>query len=294
MNQPRKIAIIGGSGLYTIDGIEEQREHTVDTPFGPPSDLISSGILHGTEVYFLPRHGKGHRLTPSEINYRANIFALKSLGVEWCISVSAVGSLIEEYAPGDVVIPDQVIDRTRGRTSTFFGDGVAAHIGFADPFCPTLSTCLYESASKAGAQHDFTTHRGGTYICMEGPAFSTRAESELYRSWGARLIGMTALPEAKLAREAEIAYGTLALVTDYDCWRQGEDAVEVAHIIETMKRNTEHAKLIVSDVVARLKSIAPSELASAALATAFITAPGAVSTETRSKLAPIIGKYFSS
>jgi 5'-methylthioadenosine phosphorylase len=292
MSSKKKIAIIGGSGLYQIDGLENVREKRVSTPFGAPSDAIVTGVLHNTELFFLPRHGRGHRLLPSEINYRANVFALKSLGAEWCISVSAVGSLIEEYAPGDIVIPDQIIDRTRGRSSSFFGDGIAAHISFAEPFCPTLSTCLFETACAVGASREFKTHIGGTYICMEGPAFSTRAESELYRSWGAKLIGMTAIPEAKLTREAEMSYATLALVTDYDCWKQGEDAVEVSHILETMRRNTDNARVVVSDVVAALGSLAPSPLASEALATAFITSPESIPEETRQRLAPLVTKYL--
>src|SRR5512136_2025139 len=240
-----KIGVIGGSGLYQIDGLSDLRETKIETPFGEPSDLIVTGTLQGVPIAFLPRHGKGHRISPSELPVRANIFALKSLGVERIVSVSAVGSLKENIHPMDLVIPDQIIDRTRGRASTFFGRGLVAHIGFAEPFCPHLSQILGDTAEEMGAN----LHRGGTCIVMEGPAFSTKAESFLYRSWGASIIGMTAVPEAKLAREAEICYATLAFVTDYDRWHVSAEPVSVEMVVANLMKSAETAKKIVKSAV---------------------------------------------
>ncbi|MDP2952445.1 MAG: S-methyl-5'-thioadenosine phosphorylase, partial [Chloroflexota bacterium] len=235
-----RIGVIGGSGLYEMEGLADIEEARVKTPFGDPSDTIVVGTLEGTRVAFLPRHGRGHRISPTRLPARANIYALKSLGVEWVISVSAVGSLKEEIRPLDLVVPDQLIDRTRSRVNSFFEDGPVVHVGFADPFCPVLSRSLYEAAREAGAR----VHRGGTYVVMEGPLFSTRAESDLYRSWGASVIGMTALPEAKLAREAEICYATLACATDYDCWREGHESVTIEMVIANLTQNVATAKQI--------------------------------------------------
>src|SRR5512141_2310634 len=230
------IGVIGGSGLYEMEGMTDIAHVTVNTPFGNPSDEYVTGTLEGVRMVFLPRHGKGHRLLPSEVNYRANIYGMKSLGVQRIISVSAVGSMKEEIVPGHIVIPDQFIDRTKGiRKDTFFGNGIVGHVQFADPVCADLSAVLFEAAREAGA----TVHRGGAYVCMEGPAFSTRAESHLYRSWGGDVIGMTNLQEAKLAREAEICYATLAMATDYDCWHLEEEAVTVEAVIARLSQNAE-------------------------------------------------------
>jgi 5'-methylthioadenosine phosphorylase len=282
-----KIAIIGGSGLYEIDGLTEIEEVNVKTPFGDPSDNITTGILEGTRVAFLPRHGKGHRISPTELPVRANIYALKSLGVEWIISVSAVGSLKDGIHPLDLVIPDQLIDRTKNRVNTFFGDGVVAHVGFAEPFCPVLRHILYEKASEAGA----TVHNEGTYIVMEGPLFSTRAESFLYRSWGASVIGMTASPEAKLAREAEICYATLACVTDYDCWHDGHEDVTIDMVIENLNRNTEMAKKFLKMVVKDIPINRECQCA-IALKDAIITAPEMIPAKKKEDLSLLIGKYI--
>ncbi|MBI2868031.1 MAG: S-methyl-5'-thioadenosine phosphorylase [Chloroflexi bacterium] len=287
MDQAR-IGVIGGSGLYNIEGLKDVREVRVRTPFGDPSDTITVGVLEGEGVAFLPRHGRGHRLTPTEIPARANIFALKSLGVEWVISISAVGSLKEEIRPLDLVVPDQLIDRTRGRSSTFFGGGVVAHVGFAHPFCPVLSGVLGDCAEGTGA----TVHRGGTYVVMEGPAFSTLAESNLYRSWGASVIGMTALPEAKLAREAELCYATIACSTDYDCWYPDHDHVTVEMVVSNLLKNAERAKSIVRSAVRRLPKQRACMCASA-LSSAIITDPAAIPPQTKRDLAPIIGKYIT-
>ena len=243
-----EIAFIGGSGLYDIDGLTDAEQVIIDTPFGQPSDAVTVGTLEGRRVAFLARHGKGHRHLPSEIPFRANIYALKLLGVKRIISVSAVGSLQEGIAPLDMVVPDQIIDRTRGRVSTFFGDGVAAHVGFADPFCPELRRALVETARN----RPVTVHDGGVYVVMEGPQFSTRAESNLYRSWEASIIGMTALPEAKLAREAEICYATLALVTDYDVWHQSEAEVSVDLVVANLMKNVETTQSLLPDLSARV------------------------------------------
>ena len=282
------VGIIGGSGLYQMDGLTDTRELVLDTPFGSPSDSVIVGSLEGVQVAFLPRHGKGHRIMPTHMPAHANIYALKTLGVEMIISVSAVGSLKEELRPLDIVIPDQLIDRTRQRSSTFFGDGIVAHVGFADPFCPVLSGVLHRSAQAVGA----TVHRGGTCVVMEGPAFSTRAESFMYRSWGADIIGMTALPEAKLAREAEICYATLACITDYDCWHESEEDVTVEMVVANLSKNVATSK----DILRSILSDIPSRkdcLCSDALKDSIITSPDRVPSETRERLQPIVGKYLN-
>jgi 5'-methylthioadenosine phosphorylase len=283
-----QVGIIGGSGLYEMDGVTGAREIAVETPFGAPSDRIVLGTLEGRTVAFLPRHGRGHRLSPSEINFRANIFALKTLGVERILSVSAVGSLKEKYAPLHMVIPDQFVDRTFQRVSTFFGRGLVAHVAFAHPFCADLGRLLGEAARTAGA----TVHEGGTYICIEGPQFSTRAESELYRSWGMDIIGMTNLQEARLAREAEICYSTLAMVTDYDCWHPDHDAVTVDQIIHNLVTNAAAAQSVLRAVVKTVpEGLRGCECASA-LSHALITAPEVIPPQVKHDLAPIIGKYI--
>jgi 5'-methylthioadenosine phosphorylase len=281
------IGIIGGSGLYDMAEVTDRSEVTLTTPFGDPSGPYLLGTLRGRRVAFLARHGAGHRLLPSELNFRANIFGMKMLGVQYILSASAVGSLKEECKPLDIVIPDQFIDRTRGRISTFFGRGLAAHVGFAHPFCKPLSAIAIESGRKAGA----TIHAGGTYVCMEGPQFSTLAESQLYRSWGGTIIGMTNLQEAKLAREAEICYSTIALVTDYDCWHPDHDHVTVEMIIANLTQNAKTAQQIIANAVERLPFERTCECA-AALKFALITRPDAVNPETARALAPIVGKYL--
>ncbi len=286
-----KIGVIGGSGLYQMDGLENVREITVETPFGHPSDAFIVGTLDGVQVAFLARHGRGHRLMPTELPFRANIYALKMLGVEFIVSVSAVGSLKEEHKPLDVVIPDQFFDRTRARAqeSTFFGDGIVGHVTFADPVCKYLSDIIEEAGKELG---DVEIHRGGTYLCMEGPAFSTRAESNVYRSWGMDIIGMTNLQEAKLAREAEMSYATLAMVTDYDCWHEAHDAVTIDMVIGYLNRNVSVAQRIILNAVKRL---AAGELTSpfdGALKHAVMTRPDLVFPDTRRRLAAIIGKYL--
>ena len=284
-----KIGIIGGSGLYDMAEVTDRKEVTLDTPFGPPSGPYVLGTLRGQRVAFLARHGAGHRLLPSELNFRANIFGLKLLGVDYILSASAVGSLREEYKPLDIAIPDQFIDRTKGRISTFFGRGLAAHVGFAHPFCKVLSDVAYESGVSAGA----TIHKGGTYVCMEGPQFSTLAESNLYRSWGAAIIGMTNLQEAKLAREAEICYTTIALVTDYDCWHPEHNHVTVDMIIANLTQNAKTAQQIIAAAVERLPYVRTCECASA-LKFALITRPDAIPSSVKKELAPMIGKYVGS
>ena len=281
-----KIGIIGGSGLYDMAEVTDRKEVTLETPFGPPSGPYVLGTLRGQRVAFLARHGAGHRLLPSELNFRANVFGMKLLGVDYILSASAVGSLREEYKPLDIAIPDQFIDRTKGRISTFFGRGLAAHVGFAHPFCKVLSDVAYESGLSAGA----TVHKGGTYVCMEGPQFSTLAESNLYRSWGAAIIGMTNLQEAKLAREAEICYTTIALVTDYDCWHPDHDHVTVDMIIANLTQNAKTAQQIIAAAVERLPYARTCECASA-LKFALITRPDAIPASVKQELAPIIGKY---
>ncbi|HXW05043.1 MAG TPA: S-methyl-5'-thioadenosine phosphorylase [Vicinamibacterales bacterium] len=281
------VGIIGGSGLYEMSELTDREERAVATPFGDPSAPFVVGTLRGRRVAFLARHGVGHRLLPSELNFRANIYALKTLGVEYILSASAVGSLKEEYRPLDLVIPDQFLDRTRGRVSTFFGRGLVAHVGFAHPFCPTLSDLAFQAGQAAGA----TVHRGGTYVCMEGPQFSTLAESRLYRSWGMDIIGMTNLQEAKLAREAEICYTTIALVTDYDCWHPEHEHVTVDMIVANLVQNAKTAQQVIAAAVEQL----PFERACGcadALKYAIITRPEAVPPAVREELRPIVGKYL--
>ena len=281
-----KIGVIGGSGLYQIDGLSDIRETKVETPFGDPSDLIMTGTLQGVPIAFLPRHGKGHRISPSELPCRANIFALKSLGVERIISISAVGSLKEDIHPLDLVIPDQVIDRTKARVSTFFGRGLVAHIGFAEPFCPHLSQILYETAKELRTK----VHSGGTCVVMEGPAFSTKAESQLYRSWGASIVGMTALPEAKLAREAEICYATMAFVTDFDCWHESAEPVSVEMVVANLMRNAETAKSILRAAIAAAAEKRSCQCGTA-LRDAIITSREHIPANLKRELAPLIRKY---
>ena len=283
-----QIGIIGGSGLYDMAEVTGRKEVTVKTPFGEPSGAYVIGTLRGKRVAFLSRHGAGHRISPSELNFRANIFGMKLLGVEYILSASAVGSLKQEYKPLDIVIPDQFIDRTRGRVSTFFGRGLVGHVAFAHPFCKTLSEVALGSGKAAGA----TIHQGGTYVCMEGPQFSTLAESKLYRSWGADIIGMTNLQEAKLAREAEICYTTIALVTDYDCWHPDHDSVTVEMIIANLTQNAQTAQQIIAGAVDRLPFSRTCECASA-LKYALITRPDVIPEETARELAPIVGKYLA-
>jgi 5'-methylthioadenosine phosphorylase len=281
------IGVIGGSGLYQMPGLEGVRAVEVKTPFGKPSDKLIRGRLGKTELVFLPRHGQGHRWLPTEVNFRANTFAMKKLGVERIISVSAVGSLRQEIAPGHVVIPDQFIDRTTLRPSTFFGRGLVAHVSLADPFCKDLSAILAAAANSEGAK----VHAGGTYLCMEGPQFSTRAESHLYRNWGAHVIGMTNLQEAKLAREAEICFGTLALATDYDCWNQAAGDVEIDHVLAVLKQNVDLAQRTIRRAVTELSSARCCACASA-LKDAIITERARIPKKLRAELRPIIGKYL--
>ena len=281
------IGIIGGSGLYDMADVTDRTDVTLTTPFGDPSGPYVLGTLRGKRVAFLARHGAGHRLLPSELNFRANIFGMKMLGVEYILSASAVGSLKEEYKPLDIVIPDQFIDRTKGRISTFFGRGLAAHVGFAHPFCKRLSRLV----SASGQASEATVHVGGTYVCMEGPQFSTLAESKLYRSWGADIIGMTNLQEAKLAREAEICYSTIALVTDYDCWHPDHDHVTVEMVIANLMQNAKTAQHIIANAVEGLPYERTCECASA-LKYALITRPDAIPPQVRQDLAPLVGKYL--
>src|SRR6476619_1691060 len=285
--QRAQIGIIGGSGLYDMAEVTDREVRTVATPFGEPSGPYLLGTLRGKRVAFLARHGAGHRVSPSELNFRANIFGLKTLGVEYILSASAVGSLKEEYRPADIVIPDQFFDRTKGRPSSFFGRGLVGHVGFAHPFCKILSGIAYESGHKAGA----TMHRGGTYVCMEGPQFSTLSESRLYRSWGMDIIGMTNLQEAKLAREAEICYTTIALVTDYDCWHPEHDQVTVEMIIANLTQNARMAQQVIASALERLPYERTCECASA-LKYAIITRPEAIPAATKRKLGPLVGKYL--
>lgn len=287
------VAIIGGTGLYELEGLHQIEELIVETPFGRPSSAIISGELEGVRLLFLSRHGRGHLYLPSEINYRANIFALKELGAQWCISVSAVGSLKEEFKPGDVVIPDQYIDRTKSRPSTFFGSGIAVHVPFADPVCPVLRRCLYRAAGSCVESSERSVMQEGCYVCMEGPAFSTRAESNWHRSWGADLIGMTALPEAKLAREAELSYATLAMVTDYDCWRSRDADVDITDILDTMQKNVAFAKQVIGSIVPQLADEEQPEAVANALACSIITSPELIEPELKQRLAPLLGKYLS-
>lgn len=283
------IGIIGGSGLYKMAGLEDVKEVAVNTPFGKPSDAFVIGQLDGQRVAFLPRHGRGHRIMPSEIPFRANIYGMKMLGVERILSASAVGSLREEHKPLDIVIPDQFIDRTRNRVSTFFGDGIVAHVGFGDPVCTELCDVVERAATPLDG---FEVHRGGTYVCMEGPAFSTKAESHLYRSWGADIIGMTNLQEAKLAREAEICYATIALVTDYDCWHEGHDSVTVEMVIENLARNSDNARRLIREAVKLLATGERRCGCGSALRYAIITQPEEISDAAKQRLSEIVGKYI--
>lgn len=285
-NQRARAAIIGGSGFYEMEGFSNVEEVRMDTPFGPTSDAIVIGSLDGIDVAFLPRHGLGHRILPSELPVQANIYALKTLGVEFILGISAVGSLREDIEPLHMVVPDQLIDRTRGRRSTFFGEGLVAHISLADPFCPILRTVLISSAREAGAE----VHAGGTYVVMEGPAFSTRAESHLYRSWGGDVIGMTALPEAKLAREAEICYAILACSTDYDCWHESEEDVTADLIVANLLQNVEVSRSAARTALGRLPATRECACGSA-LSNALITPMDLVPEHTKRKLDPIIGRY---
>ncbi|WP_009632981.1 S-methyl-5'-thioadenosine phosphorylase [Synechocystis sp. PCC 7509] len=286
-----KIGIIGGSGLYKMEALKDVEEVIVSTPFGSPSDAVIIGTLAGNSVAFLARHGRNHTLLPSEVPYRANIYAMKQLGVEYIISASAVGSLKAEAKPLDMVVPDQFIDRTKNRVSTFFGEGIVAHIAFADPVCSQLAKVLTDAIAALNLT-DVTLHRGGTYVCMEGPAFSTKAESHLYRSWDATVIGMTNLPEAKLAREAEIAYATLALVTDYDCWHPDHDSVTVEMVIANLQRNATNAQKVIQETVRRLSENPPHSEAHSALKYAILTQLDKVSQETKQKLELLLKKYM--
>lgn len=287
MTQSKKlIGVIGGSGVYEMVGLDDVREEKVDTPFGDPSDALIVGRLGDQPVAFLPRHGRGHRISPTELNFRANIHALKALGADAILSISAVGSLRERIEPGSVVVPDQFIDRTRGRVSTFFGDGVVAHVAFADPFCAPLSSLMVEAAREAGG----TVHEGGTYVCMEGPQFSTRAESNLYREWGGDVIGMTNLQEAKLAREAELCFSALAMATDYDCWR-GEEDVAIEDILAVLSANSELAKTTVGLVAGRIDPERTCTCRSA-LDNAIITDPACIPESRRAELSVVAGRVL--
>jgi 5'-methylthioadenosine phosphorylase len=286
-----KIGIIGGSGLYKMDALKDVEEVQIKTPFGSPSDALILGTLDETRVAFLARHGRNHHLLPTELPFRANIYAMKSLGVEYLISASAVGSLKEEAKPLDMVVPDQFIDRTQNRVSTFFGDGIVAHVAFGDPVCPQLAKVLADTVEDLNFS-DVTLHRGGTYVCMEGPAFSSKAESNLHRSWGATVIGMTNLPEAKLAREAEIAYATLALVTDYDCWHPDHDSVTVEMVIGNLQKNAANAQKVIQETVRRLTENPPQSDAHSALKYAILTPLEKVPAATQEKLALLLQKYL--
>ena len=284
MSQPI-IGVLGGSGLYDIKELENVEEVRLETPFGDPSDAYITGEYAGKKLVFLPRHGRGHVVMPSDVNYRANIYGFKKLGVQWIISISAVGSMRKEIEPGHIVIIDQLFDRTKNRESTFFGDGIVGHIQFADPMCADLSDILYASAKEVGA----VVHKGGTYVCMEGPAFSTRAESRIYRSFGVDVIGMTNIPESKLAREAGICYGTVALSTDYDCWHEEEDDVSVEAVVAIMHKNVETARRIIKTAVDKIGAERTCGCKDASKH-AILTAPDAVNPETRKKLAVILGE----
>jgi 5'-methylthioadenosine phosphorylase len=281
-----RIGVIGGSGLYAMEGLHVESERRLETPWGEPSDAYILGELDGRKVAFLARHGRGHRILPTELNFRANIYGFKKLGVEFLISVSAVGSMKEAYAPGDIVVPDQFFDRTRHRPDTFFGNGIVAHVSLARPISAALATVLHESAKQEGA----TVHRGGTYLNMEGPQFSTRAESMVYRQWGMDVIGMTNLQEAKLAREAEMAYASLSMVTDYDCWHEDEEAVTGEGVMEVLRKNVALAQRVVRRALAGLDGVAND--CADALRMSLITEPGLVPEETLAALEPLIGKYL--
>ena len=281
------IGVIGGTGLYGIEGLKNVVQRQVDTPFGQTSDAYVCGSLPDADLVFLPRHGQGHRISPTEVNYRANIFGMKKLGVEWIVAVSAVGSLRAEIAPGDLVLPDQFIDRTAQRPSTFFGRGVVAHVSLADPFCPDLRRVFFRAAAEEGVN----VHPAGTYLCMEGPQFSTRAESHLYRSWGAHVIGMTNLQEAKLAREAEICYVTLALASDYDCWTQAAGDVEIEHVIAILQKNVALAQRVIQRALPLVPSARACPCATA-LKNAIVTARDRIPEETRQDLSILVEKYL--
>ena len=283
-----EIGIIGGSGLYNMPGLTEVREERVSTPFGEPSEVFALGKLEGREVAFLARHGKGHRILPSELNFKANIYAMKALGVTSILSVSAVGSLKEEHKPTDFVIPDQFIDRTFSRDATFFGDGVVGHVAFGDPICSVVADVFARACAEVGV----VGKRGGTYVCMEGPQFSTRAESNLYRSWGADVIGMTNLQEAKLAREAEISYATLAMVTDYDCWREGHDDVTVEQVVAVMHQNSGNAGKVVKAAVRLMPADLSASPAQTAAKFAIMTDRAVIPAATKEKLSALFGKYL--
>ncbi len=288
MTESYRIGVIGGSGLYSMAGLEIHQERVVATPFGEPSAPFVLGELDGRRVVFLPRHGRHHQLMPTELNFRANILAMKQLGVEWLLSVSAVGSMKEQYAPTHVLVPDQFYDRTRHRADTFFGAGLVAHVSMADPVCSTLADIFYRAALAAGA----TAHQGGTYLCMEGPQFSTRAESNIYRSWGVDVIGMTNLQEAKLAREAEISYATLAMITDYDCWHDDHDDVSVEAVMAVLRRNAEMGQAVVRHAIGLIPEGSNDTAAANALRYALITDRDSIPADTLRKLAPIVGKYL--
>ena len=282
------IGVIGGSGLYEIEGLTDIEEVRIETPFGEPSDAYITGTLDGVKMVFLPRHGRGHRLLPSEVNYRANIYGMKKLGVERIISVSAVGSMKEEIVPGHIVIPDQFFDQTKGlRKSTFFGEGVVGHVAFADPVCGDLARLVYDAAGEAGA----TVHKGGTYICIEGPNFSTRAESNIYRQWGVDIIGMTNIPEARLAREAEICYATVALATDYDCWHEDHDDVDIESILEIIHSNVSMARQIIKVAAGKVAAERPCGCGQA-LQFAIMTDHALIPEKTIENLEPLVGKYL--
>jgi 5'-methylthioadenosine phosphorylase len=283
------VGVIGGSGLYEMEGLDHVETLSLSTPFGAPSDSFIIGRLEGVKVAFLPRHGKGHRISPSSLNFRANIYGMKMLGVQSIIAVSAVGSMKEAIHPGDMVIPDQFIDRTTGRISTFFNDGVVGHVSFADPVCPVLSQILFESGKKVGA----TVHKGGTYICIEGPQFSTRAESKLYRSWGVDIIGMTNIPEAKLAREAEICYATIAFATDYDCWHETAGDVSIGDVLRILAESTKIAKSAIRLAVKQIPEKREC-VCSNALKYAVITGKKSIPEKTKKDLELIIGKHLKS
>lgn len=287
MTEQIAFAVIGGSGLYKMKGMTETVEHNLDTPFGKPSSPIVVGNLEGQRVAFLARHGIGHFITPSEVNYRANIYALKSLGVTRIVAINACGSLREDYAPGQIVIPDGIYDNTKQRARTFFGEGLVAHVGSADPFCPDLSSSVYDAVKATGG----TVHKGGAFIIIEGPRFSTKAESNTYRAWGMSIIGMTTAPEAFLAREAEICYATMAHVTDYDVWHVSEAPVTVEMIIQTLNKNTDTAQESLRVLARNLSQERPCECGSA-LASALITNPAVIPSETRQKLDLLIKKYY--
>jgi 5'-methylthioadenosine phosphorylase len=282
-----EIGIVGGSGLYALDGLNAVKEIILDTPFGSPSDAYITGVLQGRRVAFLPRHGRGHRFTPSEVNYRANIFGFKRLGVRQLVAITAVGSLQEEIHPGEIVLPDQLVDRTRQRASSFFGEGVVAHVPFADPFCQRLGRCLVKAAETTPA----TINRGGTLVCIEGPAFSTRAEAHLYRQWGCDIVGMTTLQEAKLAREAEICYSAMALVTDFDCWNETAEAVTADAVAATMAANIDVAKQILARLIPDLVDV-PACSCRSALSGAIMSAADKIPIEARQRLGLLIDKYL--